>query len=157
MKQIPLTQGMFALVDDEDFEWLNQWKWYAKKDSATYYAVRGSRNKTIRMHRLILGLTDKNIFADHIDHNGLNNQRSNLRKATHTQNLRNKQKTGKGSKYLGVCRINNKGGSTTYRAIISVNNTTIYLGAFRIEEDAARAYNEAAIKYSGEFANLNKV
>jgi hypothetical protein len=156
MKQIPLTRGMFALVDDEDFEYLNQFKWYAHKDSATYYAMRKKNRKDVRMHRVILGITEPKVFGDHIDHNGLNNQRSNLRIATPAQNQRNKaSRKGSSSKYLGVANYPKK--NKPWGATISSNNKHYHLGHFAKEEDAARAYNEAAIKYHGEFANLNSI
>jgi len=83
MKLIPLTQGKFAQVDDEDFEYLNQWKWFALKDAQTFYAARGIYLKgNILMHRQLLGLTNSEVKGEHKDRNGLNNQKENLRVAT---------------------------------------------------------------------------
>ncbi len=155
MKQIPLTQGKFALVDDEDFEYLNQWKWCVSADN---YAKRGvwidGKVKCRYMHRLIMRINDRKVFIDHKDHNGLNNQKENLRLATHSQNSMNttaqKQSV---SKYLGVS-LSKK---NPWTAQIGFNGIQKYLGGFNNEIDAAKAYNEAAIKYHGEFANLNKV
>jgi hypothetical protein len=153
MKTINLTQGKVALVDDEDYEYLNQWTWCAQKDRNTYYAKRGvnkGNNKTerINMHRLIMN-TPHDMFVDHIDHDGLNNQKYNMRNCTWAQNTRNKTASGS-SKYLGVCIING-----LFHAQICVNRKCIRLGDFIFEEDAARAYDEAANQYFGEFANLN--
>src|SRR5579859_2501899 len=94
MREIPLTQGKVALVDDADFDWLNQWKWCAMKVGKTHYAVRneprqpGKKRKLILMHREIAaqaGLSD----VDHENHAGLDNQRHNLRPCTRAQNMAN--------------------------------------------------------------------
>lgn len=153
MKLIPLTQRLFAQVDDWNYEWLNQWKWYAQKDKKTFYAARGiwdnGHIKTIRMHREILNTPD-NVLVDHKDHNGLNNQEFNIRNVTHSQNQMNK--IGRGtSRYLGVTYQHGK----YIKAKIRVDGKLIHLGTFLNDELAALAYNEAAIKYHGEFANLN--
>lgn len=172
MKQIQLTQNQIALVDDEDYDYLNQWKWYAKYTKCTnnYYAIRSERNKengiivqkNILMHRLILGLTDPKIFGDHKDHNGLNNQRNNIRICSHNQNMQNR-KSHKlhSSKYLGVSININKERSnyTRYVVGISVNGKRVYIGSFpytlKGEIDAAKAYDKKALELFGEFANLN--
>ncbi len=109
MKQIdistPKHPNTFTLVNDTDFEWLNQWKWSADEDGNTIYAERQCEitAKKIKMHRLILGLTDSNICCDHRDMNGLNNQRYNLRACTHTENKKNTVKYANNkSGYKGV-------------------------------------------------------
>lgn len=98
MRKIPLTQGQYALVDDTDYDWLNQWKWYASLEKGSYYAVRENTGRNIsripiRMHRQILGLKrgDKR-EGDHRDHNTLDNQRHNIRICTHQQNMLNRRK-----------------------------------------------------------------
>lgn len=162
MKKIVLTQGKIALVDDADYDWLNQWKWIASKParSRTYYVyhsvliARAKRYTTEWMHRLILGLQmgDKQ-QCDHIDHNGLNNQRSNLRVCTKTQNMQSSRKRKRRtSKYKGVCwhRHNRK-----WYSRICVKKKEIHLGFFDSEIDAAAAYNVAALKHFGDFALLN--
>jgi hypothetical protein len=153
-KEIQLTQGKVALVDDADFDWLNQWKWTAHKDRFDkWYARRlqwtGVIYKTIYMHRLILNAS-KGAEVDHKDGDGLHNCRRNLRESTHKQNSAN-QKAKSNTGYKGV--ILERGGR--YSAHIYVNRKHITLGRFNNPIDAARAYDEAARKNFGEFAHLN--
>lgn len=158
MKTISLTQGKVAIVDDADYEWLNQWKWSTQQGRHTFYAVRGvwlAKNKwrIERMHRLILGLQpDDKRQCDHRDGNGLNNQWSNLRVCTRTQNIRSQKNKVGTSKYKGVCwdRRDRK-----WYSQIRVNKKQIYLGLFNSEIDAAQAYDRAASEYFGEFALTN--
>lgn len=159
MKEIQLTQGKVALVDDEMYEYLNQFKWYANNMHGKFYAVRNHRENKgkqikIPMHRLIIK-PDKYMVIDHLDGNSLNNQKNNLRICNHIQNSMNR-----------IIYINNKSGfkgvywnkpSAKWMAYISFGNKMLYLGLFINPKDAARAYNNAAIKYHGEFANLNKI
>ena len=100
MKEIPLTQGEVALVDDEDYEWLNQWRWYVLKARHTFYAVRFDGGRTQSMHREIM-CNPVGKEVDHSDMDGLNNQRINLRIATRSQNHKNVNPYGV-SAYLGV-------------------------------------------------------
>ena len=161
MKKIPLTQGKFALVSDKDYEYLNQWKWQTLKcHSSICYAVRTfflkieRKHKTIYMHRVIAErMNIKN--PDHKDTDGLNNQRSNLREATYSQQSMNRNlRSDNKSVYKGVYwRKDTK----KWRACITVYTKRINLGCFDAIKDAAKAYNKAAIKYFGEFAVLNKV
>lgn len=154
MKHIPLTQGKFAVVDDADYEWLNQWKWYALKSRNTYYACRRIGSKKIYLHRIIMD-TPPGMEADHRDHNGLNCVRTNMRNCTHAENLRN-QLSGKGgtSKYKGVYW---HWAARKWMARICHNGRLIYLGYYESEEAAARAYNKKAEELFGEFACLNIV
>ncbi len=155
MKKIALSQGKFAMVDDEDYEWLNQWKWCAIKDGRSFYAMRKElpSKKSVRLHRFILGVDNKLIFVDHEDGNGLNNQRSNLRKCTRQQNACNRKPSlNHSSQYLGVCWDNKR---NLWLSQIKSFRKSIYLGHFAIEMDAASAYNEAAKKYHGSFARVN--
>lgn len=163
MKEIKLTKGQVALVDNDDFEWLNQWKWQAKtpKNANCYYATRGvwnrekKRMEELSMHRMILNINNPKICCDHIDRNGLNNQRYNLRTANHSQNCANiAKRKNTTSKYLGVSLRKATG---RWRAEIRKNWKGIRLGEYVNEIDAAIAYNNAAIKLHGEFANLNVV
>jgi len=158
MKEIQLTRGKAALVDDEDYEYLNQWKWYACICDGIYYARRTSNKKKIFMHRQLLN-AEKGIEIDHMDHNGLNNQRANLRSCTSSQNKRNKSPLGR-SKYLGVevnCKKSKSGDKVYYYfcARICDNYKKQYIGSFKTEEEAARAYDKKAKEIHGEFANLN--
>ena len=153
MKEIQLTQGKVALVDDEDFEYLNQRKWCARKHRNTFYATTSEwinkKSQNISMHRLILDGCRKQI--DHADSNGLNNQKYNLRRCTSQENNRNRKPyLGKSSIYKGVSFSKN-----IYRAQISINRKPILLGRFSLEIEAAKAYDEAAKLYFKEFAYLN--
>jgi hypothetical protein len=155
MKEIQLTQGKVALVDDEDFELLNQYKWCAAKNKNTYYAESKINNINVKMHRLIMK-TEKGNVVDHKDHNGLNNQKCNVRNCTNAQNSKNrtKSKSQSSSKYIGVIY---RGDVSSWQASIRVNYVLINLGFFKTQNEAAEAYNKAAIKYFGEFANLNTI
>lgn len=155
MKEIVLSQGLTARVDDDDYEYLNQWKWTAVKSYNTYYATRkrwiDGKQKHYFMHSVIMN-PPFGMEVDHKDHNGLNNQKSNLRNGTHQQNQMNRRpvKTSS-SKYLGV----NVEEGKYIIAYVQVNKRKVRLGTFKTEEDAARAYDEAAKKHYGEFANVN--
>lgn len=155
MKEIQLTQGKVALVDDNIFDELNQFKWCAIKRPHTYYACRHTRtadNKKrtlIYMHSVIAGGKD----YDHKDRNGLNNQLNNLRQATYSQNSSNRERRKDNSSgFKGVYFEENRG---KWRAIITVNHQRKHLGRFNNAVDAARAYDKAALELHGEFAKLN--
>jgi hypothetical protein len=164
MKKIKLTQGQFSLVDDEDYEFLSQWKWYAHRinKKQTYYAIRTCRignQKAVRMHRVIaeryIGKEFKEL--DHLNRNGLDNQKSNLRVCSRGENIHNTRNTGKYPKgvYLHVKRVKNKEGDIVeyrkYRARININGKTISLGYYKKVEDAEKAYNNGAKKYYPDY------
>jgi len=150
MKNLIIVSKSFGehkiLVDDEDFDYINGLNWLIKKQGNTFYAEDWKEGL---MHRFILGINDPKIFVDHKDHNGLNNQKSNIRICSHEQNIRNRTSYGK-SKYLGVTASGNN-----WIARICHNKKNHNLGTFKNEEDAARKYDEYALMYHGEFANLN--
>lgn len=144
MKEMYLTQGKFALVDDADYEWLSKWKWCACKNRKTFYAARRVLKEdrmptTIYMHQVIMGKPTNGLFIDHIDGNGANNQRSNLRLVTHRQNLQNRHES-QSSKYAGVS-WNKKG--RKWKAQIRIGKTRKHLGFFTEEEKAYSAYCDA--------------
>ncbi len=159
MKRIPLTKGKFALVDDEDYKWLNQWKWHAFKQKTTncWYARRiintYEERFSLGMHRDILKPKKEN-DCDHIDGNGLNNRRSNLRECTRSQNSQNQVSTCGSSKYKGVCWDKDK---KKWLASIYWKGKNVYLARTNNEEDSAIYYNVAAQFLFGEFARLNNV
>ena len=157
MKRIVLSQGKFALVDDADFEWLNQWKWHASKVSQTYYAahtIHKSNRKwtSIQMHHLILE-AGIGMQIDHKNNDGLDNQRNNLRICTRSQNQMNARKRKNGtSQYKGVywyARYNK------WHSAITANQRRHCLGYFQNETDAAIAYDKKAKELFGKFAKLN--
>ena len=155
MKKINLTRGFQALVDDEDYEWLNQWKWYVHiTEQGNQYAVRDISRKTgkrgvIYMHKLIL--SKEGFVTDHKDRDSLNNQRGNLRLATKSQDSANKTKyaTNK-SGYKGVY-LHKPG---VWRSRIMIRGKVIDLGLFSHPKDAAIVYEKATVKYYGEFARI---
>lgn len=163
MKEILLTKGKVALVDDEDFESLSRHKWYADKSKSsneTYYAARaaiidGSR-KILPMHRQILGLKPSHIFVDHIDGDGLNNQKTNLRTCTHLENLRNSRKTKlpTSSRYKGVYWDKQM---SKWRTRLSLDKKMHHIGLYDSEKEAALAYNCSVSFAHREFAYLNKI
>ncbi len=165
MKQIPLTQNQVAFVDDEDFDKVSAHKWIAWKPipNSTFYSTRRCPvlGHPIYMHRFILGLRkgDKT-RVDHVDGNGLNNTRLNLRTCFHSQNLMNRGKTrANTSGFKGVFFHQLKPHHTPkWRSMIKPGNAKpIHLGCFDTREEAALAYNAAAVKYHGEFARLNSI
>jgi len=156
-REIPLTQGKVALVDADDFEWLNQWKWHVLKEQAgTFRALRGARvggNYTnIAMARFIVD-APKGLVVDHINHNTLDNRRTNLRICTLSGNNRNtSSRRNSFSQYLGVDYDKSDG---RWRARVRVGSVRHFVGKFDSEQDAARAYDAAACFHHGEFANPN--
>lgn len=158
-KKIPLTQGKFALVDDEDFECLSSFKWhyhsgYAKRGKFISRIDGKQKIKIFYMHREIIKTPD-DMITDHIDGDGLNNQRHNLRIASRAQNAMN-SKTIKKS-FSNVKGVSWHKGAGKWQSKIVVNGQTKYLGHFADIDSATQAYNAAAIEHFGEFARLNKI
>ena len=156
MAEIPLSRGLVAIVDDEDAEWLSNWRWYSRPSShATYAARTVKRNdgtsQSIYMHRLILDCPS-GLYVDHINRDCLDNRRSNLRICTASQNGMNKR--GKEGSVTGVKGVFFDKGRGKYFAAIRMNGRTRRLGTFVDMEEAAKAYQRAAIELFGPFARL---
>ena len=159
-RKIKLTQNKFAIVDYKKFDKLNQYSWFAVNAGYTFYAARSAytENKKriiIKMHRQIIGQKNKKL-VDHINGNGLDNRKANLRPATPKQNSWNRRinKTKCSSKYIGVhkCKENNK-----WRAKIKDNGRIKHLGYFNSEIEAAKTYDRVAKKLRKEFSITNNL
>ena len=160
MKQILLTQDRFALVSDEDFSLINKHKWSLTGDKK--YATRGfgRKNKVnhILMHRLIINCP-KGLEVDHINHNGLDNRRENLRIVTRSQNFMNREKFVKSSsvfKGVSLYKTNPKWVTNNkWRVCIQKDKKFISIGYFNTEVQAAMAYDLNAVALFGEYAKTN--
>lgn len=155
MKEIPLTQGYVALVDDEDYKRVSKYKWCLvdQRKKGRVYAKGYAAGKIVLMHRIILGVTDSAMKVDHKDGNGLNNQRSNLRICTNSQNQMNaKKRRGGTSKYKGVSWNSQY---SKFRVVLDVDSKQYYIGRYTDELEAALAYDAAAREHFGEFALCN--
>jgi hypothetical protein len=147
MKKILLQNNLYCLVDDEDYEYLNQFKWRAVKNGKTYYVrrnvyIKGSKPykwKTILLHHEIMGVPEKGFEIDHKDGNGLNNQKYNLQKVTHRVNCQNRHQD-KTSKYPGVYWLRKH---KRWVAKIQIKGKSKFLGNFLNEEKAYEAYKKA--------------
>ena len=164
MKRIELTQGYWAIIDDEDFEMLMRFHWqanrliYAKMDSEfvavrTCYCPFDNKHKhTIFMYRQILSCP-RGMVVDHINHNQLDNRKENLRICTTMQNKQNgSSHKGSSSQYKGLCWFPP---TKRWQAYIRVNTKKVHLGYFLDEQAAASAYDKAAVKHFKQFANTN--
>jgi hypothetical protein len=154
MREIPLTRGKVTMVDDADFEWLNQWKWFAHKSpGGHWYAVRARPNfRKIWMHRLILDTPD-GLQTDHRNNDGLDNQRHNIRTCSPSQNQHNQtpHKHKGTSVFKGVSLTKER----AWKASIGIGRQTRYLGVFPSEIEAALAYDHIARELFGDFAYTN--
>lgn len=152
------NQNMFTEVDDEDFELLNQWKWRGKKDGNSFYVYcKSYKLKNKALHRIVIK-AKKGEIVDHIDGNTLNNKKSNLRLCSKSQNSMNakKRSSAKTSKYK--CFYWNTERSVFKSFVCRMENRKQkkhYVGTFRNELDAAKAYNKKSKELFGEFARLN--
>lgn len=156
-RAIPLTQGFVAIVDAADYEALAAFVWTASRNRSTIYAGRKARDddgvrRTIKMHRVIMG-PPPGLVVDHINGDGLDNRRANLRICTHSENQRNRRSAnGSSSQYLGVSWIAQR---SKWQARIRYGGKQHHLGLYPSEIDAAKAYDAAAQKHFGQFANPN--
>jgi hypothetical protein len=156
-RRIYLGEGQFTILDQEDYYKLSKFRWYIKGSFGKFYAARNYKydsrqTKTVSMHREIMN-APRGLLVDHRNRDGLDNRRENLRLATYSQNNCNKAKRkNTSSRFIGVCfnKLNKRWGVN-----IKPQGKRIFLGYFDNEIDAARAYDEAAKKYHGEFARLN--
>lgn len=156
-REIPLTQGKVALVDEADYNFLMQWKWFAWKNTGgQYYAGRRVRiavgkQATVHMHRAILSAPD-GMQVDHVNHETLDNRRENLRLATFSQNTKNRKRYKNNTS--GIKGVSLYKPSQKWIAIISVDGKFKHLGYYVSKEAAAHAYAEAAHRFHGDFACL---
>ncbi len=149
VRRIPLGRGLFATVDAADYEELSKYKWYAKRHGPTTYATCIKDGRIVYMHRMIMR-PGKGLLVDHIDGNGLNNRRCNLRICTHQQNQANRGPRGGSSRFVGVHRHGDK-----WHASIRCRGEYFYLGLFDDEVEAAKARDRKAYELHGEYAYLN--
>jgi hypothetical protein len=155
MKSIPLTRGYVALVDDEDYEAISAFKWSAHRHARTCYAARAvidcGQHRSLLMHRVILN-APPGIQVDHVNGDGLDNRRANLRLATRSQNQHNQRiSLANSSGFKGVSYDSAR---ASWRAHIMVNRRRIWLGRFTTAEEAAAAYRAASTKHHGAFGRL---
>jgi hypothetical protein len=165
VKSLETNKGICFIVDDEDYDLIHDLYWCGIKTKhahgsdrfyiKTLYKETNHARKHLSLARLLIGVFDKNIKVDHINGDTLDNRKSNLRKSTNFQNAQNRRKTSRhcNSKYKGV--VKREGGK--WQASIKFNRQYKFLGTFLKEEDAARAYNSAALKYHGEFSCINEI
>lgn len=154
MKNISLTKGKITIVDDDDYDFLMQWKWYCGNDYAQRNSKGDKKRKIIYMHRVI-NKTPDGLETDHINGDYFDNRKENLRSVTQSQNQRNTSSHKESSsKYKGVSL---KKGRNKWEVRIKTSGIYKYIGLFEDETTAAKAYNEAAIKYFGEFAKINRI
>ena len=158
MREIELTQGKVTLVDDADYEWLSSWKWCANTNGSRshWYARRncydGPHRTTVRIHRVIMD-AQPGEQVDHINRNGLDNRRENLRICSHSENQHNAAKRrGCSSRYKGIYWHKGHG---KWVAQVGLTGSRHHLGYFVNEIDAAHAYDDAARELHGEFACVN--
>jgi hypothetical protein len=159
-RTIPLTQGKVATVDDADFDRVNAFKWYAYKDRNTWYARRsvpsekagGRFSAAVLMHRFILGAA-KGQPVDHINGDGLDNRRQNIRVCSSKDNARNSKRSLANTS--GKKGVHWDAAAGRWRARICVDRKLIYVGSFRDLDAAAAAYDAAAVKYFGQYAKTN--
>lgn len=155
MKQIPLTKGKVAIVDDEDFDELSKHKWhFSGKYARRAVVLPNGKQELIWMHRVIANTPD-GMDTDHVNGIKLDNRRANLRSCTRSQNTHNRETRREAGAYRGVYYRAER--TEKWEARIVVNYKPIVIGYFDTAREAAIAYNQAAIELVGEFAKLNDV
>lgn len=161
-RQIPLTQGQFAIVDAADYAWLMQWKWFARYDTRgkRFYAMTQGKyfgqRRSVAMHRILLNVNDPKVHIDHRDGDSLNNTRENLRHATPQQNQANRHKQKNNTTgFRGVRFKKEKKYTKPWQARIGINCRVAHIGFFATAKEAALAYDQKAIEVYGDFAQLN--
>jgi hypothetical protein len=159
-KIIILLRGEETIVDDEDFEKYGHMKWTARPHRGKKYVVNSKKIngkiKTLRLHRVILGVTDPKIIIDHINGQPLDNRKENLRIVTNQHNCINRPKQRNNTSGFKGVSLKKYGKRYSYWvATITFNQQKINIGYFKTKEDAAKAYNDKALELFGEFAHLN--
>lgn len=155
MVSVPLSNGGAALIDDEDVHVVlaHSWCRIDSRRGRQSYAKATINSRTAMMHRLVMGVTDSCMQIDHVNGNGLDNRRGNLRVADNSTNQANIPKLGvRSSRFKGVTW---HASACRWQAQLKVRGRNLYLGLFASEEDAARAYDAAALEHFGEFARPN--
>lgn len=152
-EEISLTRGLVAVVDRDDYAPLSRFSWYALKCRSNYYAYRSSGNKKISMARQLLN-PSPGMVIDHINHDTLDNRRSNLRICTKSQNSRNRVNFNPKSK-SGIRGVKWDARSRNWSATIYVSGKTLYLGHFRDKMEAAEAASKARLTYFGSYGNYD--
>ena len=152
-KRIPLTRGLFTVVDDDDYGWLSEFSWYAQKDSrGKLYAATSVMDSIEYLHRMIMD-EDGDTKVDHLNGDTLDNRKENLEVTGTSENAMNRVKTknNKSSKFKGVTKMK----SGKWKAHIGLDDEDIHIGYFESEEEAAKAYDEKALEMFGNKAKLN--
>lgn len=152
MKYIKLNHNLFTIVDDEDYDLVNKWKWYCKRGYAVRSIYVNKKSKKVYLHRFLMN-TPEGLSVDHINGNKLDNRKANLRNCTLQQNLCNRpvSKNKDSCKFKGVYRHE----SGKWLALIKKDGKRFHIGLFSEIKDAAKAYDKKAIELQGEFAHPN--
>lgn len=150
---VPLTNGYFAIIDDDQEHLLN-WRWHTKVSSdRLLYAARNEvsddgKRRTVRMHRLIMGVTDSRLFVDHINGDGLDNRKKNLRLCSNAENLRNQHRARSDNVSTGVLGVSKT--KSGFRARLMLEGKHIYLGTYKTLDEAAQARSDGERMYFGK-------
>lgn len=151
-----LNDGTLCMIDEHDRDLIDTYRWYPQRSNGHVYAQAKDQTKTVLLHRLILARIlnrslERSDITDHINGDGMDNRRVNIRLATHRENMANRKRSKRnGLGFKGVYRSH----KNSYRARITVNKQRIELGSYRTPEAAYQAYCDAAVFYNGEFANM---